>query len=138
MELRYENGWTGNSWVFDRMNQVMQEVTQAERRINPPVDVVEEKDSYRLFFEMPGLKNDAFDVRVEHGVLIVAAERKQPERNEGSRVHMSERNYGTIRRTFELPEDASTDGIHASYKDGILEITVDKRPESKPVKIQVN
>jgi len=138
MELRYENGWTGNGWLFDRMNGVMQEMTRTPRRIAAPVDVVEEKDGYHFYFEMPGLKSDAFDVRVEHGSLIVTAERKQPERANDARVHVAERGYGTFRRAFELPEDASPDRVNAAYKDGVLEITVEKRPESKPVKIQVN
>jgi HSP20 family protein len=43
-----------------------------------------------------------------------------------------------IRRTFQLPNDASHDRIHANYKDGVLEVTVEKRPEAKPVKIQIN
>jgi HSP20 family protein len=139
MELRYENGLTGNGWVFDRMNGFVQEMTRATpKRIVPPVDVVEEQDRYHFCFEMPGLKNDSFDVRVEHGTLIVVAERKQPEWANDARVHIAERGYGTWRRSFELPEDASADKVHAAYKDGVLEITVEKRPESKPVKIQVN
>lgn len=138
MELRYENGWTGNGWLFDRMNGVAQEMAASPRRITPPADVVEEKDGYHFHFEMPGLKSDACDVRVEHGSLIVTAERKQPEWPSDARVHVAERGYGTLRRAFELPEDASPDRVHAAYKDGVLEITVEKRPESKPVKIQVN
>jgi HSP20 family protein len=139
MELRYENGWTGNGWPFGRMNRMfLHDLAQTPRRITPLVDVVEEKDTYHFYFEMPGFKNDAFDVRVEQSTLIIAAERKQPEWPSDARVHVTERSYGTLRRAFELPEDASPDRINASYKDGVLEVTVEKRPESKPVKIQVN
>lgn len=138
MEFRYENGLTGNRWFFDRMNGMLQEMTRTSRRITPPVDVVEEKDAYHFYFEMPGLKHNAFDVRVEQGSLIIAAERKQPEWPSDARVHVTERAYGTLRRAFELPEDASADRVHAAYKDGVLEVTVEKRPEAKPVKIQVN
>jgi len=138
MELRYENGWAGSGRLFDRMNGMLQEMTRTPRRITPPADVVEDKDAYHFYFEMPGLKNDSFDVRVEQGSLIIAAERKQPEWTRDARVHLVERGYGTLRRAFELPEDASPDRVHAAYKDGVLEVTVEKRPESKPVKIQVN
>jgi HSP20 family protein len=51
---------------------------------------------------------------------------------------MAERGYGTIRRTFELPNDASYDNIQAGYKDGVLEVTVAKKPEAKSTKIVVN
>ena len=53
-------------------------------------------------------------------------------------MHFAERGYGALRRVFELPKDASHDNIRAGYKDGVLDVTIDKRPESKPVKIQIN
>ena len=49
-----------------------------------------------------------------------------------------ERSYGTIRRAFTMPDDASADGIKATYRDGVLEVTVAKKPESKPTRIKVN
>jgi HSP20 family protein len=106
--------------------------------VRPPVDVIENNDRYQFYFDMSGLKNDSVDVRVDDGVLTVSAERKRPEWPKEASVHYSERHYGTIRRTFELPKDASQEHIHASYQDGVLEVTVEKRPESKPVKIQIN
>ena len=138
MELRCENGWTGNRWLLNRMNGLLSEINPAPRRVTPAADVVEEKDAYHFYFEAPGMTNDSFNVRVENGALIVEGERKRPEWSEETRVHVAERNYGTIRRAFTLPEDAGADKVHAAYKDGVLEITVEKRPESKPVKIQVN
>jgi HSP20 family protein len=72
------------------------------------------------------------------GRLTVEAERKQPEREKDTEVHLSERSYGTMRRAFTLPEDASADGIKATYRDGVLEVTVAKKPEAKPTRIKVN
>ena len=138
MELRCENGWTGNRWLLNRMNGLLTEMNGAPRRLTPAADVVEAKDAYHFYFEAPGMKSDTFDVRVENGALIVEGERKRPEWSEETRVHVAERNYGTIRRAFTLPEDAGADKVHAAYKDGVLEITVEKRPDAKPVKIQVN
>jgi HSP20 family protein len=137
MELNV-NGWTHNGWLFDRMNGMMRDFNAGAKRIMPATDVVEKKDAYHFYLEMPGLKSDAFDVRVENGALIITAERKRPEWADDVQVHVSERNYGTARRAFELPEDASTEKVQASYRDGVLEVTVEKRPEAKPVKIQVN
>jgi len=140
MEVRYENGWNGNRWVFDRMNQLMKDFTPAApaRHLRPAVDVVEDKDAYRFYFEVPGLNNESIDVRVENGNLTLVAERKRPEWSKETAVHVSERGYGSIRRSFTLPEDAASDRINANYKDGVLEVKVEKRPEAKPVKIQVN
>jgi HSP20 family protein len=119
------------------MNGLFREVNGASV-VRPPVDVVEDKDVYHFYFEMPGLNSESVDVRVDNGVLTVSAERKRPDWSKDSEIHLAERGYGLIRRAFELPEDASADKIHASYRDGVLELTIEKRPESKPVKIQIN
>lgn len=88
---------------------------------------------------MPGLKKESLEARVEDGRPLVNAERKRPEwPQQQTDVHISERGYGMIRRAFELPKDASHDKVGASYQDGVLEVTVAKRPESKPLKILIN
>ena len=140
MEIRYESSFPNNGWLIDRMNGLFKDFQPQVRRpgIRPAVDVVEDKDSYHFYFDMPGLKNDSVDLRVEDGTLTVTAERKRPDWAKDTAVHFSERDYGTIRRSFELPKDASHDLIHASYKDGVLEVTVEKRAEARPVKIQIN
>jgi HSP20 family protein len=104
----------------------------------PPVDVTEDKDAYHFYFEMPGLTSKSIDARFEDGQLMVEAERARPEWPQETRVRVAERGYGKIQRAFELPNDASHDRIEASYKDGVLEVTVEKKPESKPAKIVIN
>jgi HSP20 family protein len=140
MDIRYESAFPNNGWLFDRMNGLFKDFQPQVQRANirPAVDVVEDKDGYHFYFDMPGLKNDSVDLRVEDGTLMMTAERKRPEWPKDSAVHFSERHYGSIRRSFELPKDASHDRINASYKDGVLEVTVEKRPDARPVKIQVN
>lgn len=66
------------------------------------------------------------------------SKRQRPELPQETEVHIAERSYGAIRRAFELPKDASREKIDATYKDGVLELTVEKRPESKSSKIQIN
>jgi HSP20 family protein len=120
------------------MNQFARESDNAPRHLRPAVDVVEDKDAYHFYFEMPGLKTDSIDVQVENGTMTVAAERKRPEWPKESEVRVSERHYGSFRRSFQLPEDASHENVRASYRDGVLDVTVGKRPEAKPVKIAIN
>jgi HSP20 family protein len=139
MEVRFENGWTGRGWVFDpRTLAWFRESDATIRNMVPAVDVIEDKDGYHFYFEMPGLTNESINARVENGRLLVAAERKRPEWPQETEVHIAERSYGTIDRSFELPNDASRDGIEASYKDGVLGVTVAKKPESKSAKILIN
>ena len=139
MEVRLENGWNGHNWMADRMNGWLREVNDnTPRHLAPRADVTEDRDAYHFHVEMPGLKSDEIEVRVEDGTLMITAERKRAEYPEGTEVHRTERHYGSIRRAFVLPKDASHDQIHASYTDGVLQLKVEKRPESKPVKIQIN
>jgi HSP20 family protein len=139
MELRFENGWAGRGWGFDpRTLGWFREADATARHMVPLVDVVEDKDAYHFYFEMPGLKIESIDARVEDGRLLVAAERPRPEWSQETNVRVAERGYGKIYRAFELPNDASHDKIAASYKDGVLEVTLEKKPESKSAKIVIN
>jgi len=105
--------------------------------MHPRADVIEDKDAYHFYFDMPGLKGESFDVQLENDQLTIAAERQRTEWPRETESHIAERGYGPLRRAFKLPLNASRDGIRASYTDGVLELTVDKRPESKRVKVQV-
>jgi HSP20 family protein len=139
MEVRFESGWAGRGWVLDpRVLGLFRQSDATARHMVPLVDVTEDKDAYHFYFEMPGLRNESIDVSVENGGLLIAAERKQPEWPQETEVHIAERGYGTIRRALELPNDASHEKIRAAYKDGVLEVTVEKKAESKSAKIQVN
>jgi HSP20 family protein len=138
MEVMFESRWPGYGWLFDGANGFFKELPVAVKHMVPPVDVTEDKDAYHFYFDMPGLKSETLDARIEGGWLTIAAERKRSERSNETEIHMAECCYGTIRRTFELPNDARHDNIQAGYKDGVLEVTVEKKPEAKSTKILVN
>jgi HSP20 family protein len=139
MEVRFQNGWARRGWAFDpRALGLFGESDATARHMEPSVDVVEEKDAYHFYFDMPGLTNESIDARVEDGQLMVAAERKRPEWPQETKVRVAERGYGKIHRAFELPDDASRDRIAARYREGVLEVTVEKKPESKSAKIVIN
>lgn len=104
----------------------------------PAADVWETGSAYRIDLEIPSVPADAIDVAVEDGVLIMSGERSRVERAEGERNHRLERRAGRFSRRFELPEDADADAISARVADGVLEVTVGKRAESKPRRIEVN
>ena len=139
MELVFENGWTGNESLIGRLNSFKRDMDEATGgHIVPRADVIEDQDAYHFYFEMPGLKAGSLDVQVQNDRLTVAGERQRPERPHETAVHIAERTYGAMRRELKLPLNARHDGIRAVYADGVLELTVEKRPESKPVKVQIN
>jgi HSP20 family protein len=139
MELRLNNAWAHRGWLFDpRVQGLFWEFDATNKHMVPLVDVIEDKDAYHFYFEMPGLERESLDARVEGGRLLITAERKRPEWPQEIEVHIAERSYGAIRRAFELPKDASHDKVEAGYKNGVLEVTVEKKPESKSAKILIN
>lgn len=142
MEVRLPNTGYGTDGWFSRPLISWKEFSRefdsrAAQQIVPAMDVIEDAEGYHFYFEMPGLKSDVVQARVEDRRLVVEAERQRPEWAKGTQVHVSERSYGTIRRSLRIPEDASQDGVKASYRDGVLEIVIPKKLESRPFKIKV-
>ncbi len=142
MEVRLLNSeFMPEGWVSRQLASFWNDFNRvhngAERDSAPAADVVEDAEGYHFHFEMPGLKANSLEVKVEDGSLTIEAERARPSWPEGSQVHLAERSYGRIGRSFRMPEDANQEGIDASYRDGILVVNVPKKPESKPRKIAV-
>ena len=104
---------------------------------SPAVEVSENETQYSISAELPQISREDVKVVVENDSLIISGERKQPEAAEGTKVHRSERRYGTFRRTFNLPEDADADAVNASFKDGVLTVTIAKSEAKKPKNIEV-
>ena len=103
----------------------------------PAVDVLENKDSYLIRAELPGMKREDIKVEVKDGTLVLSAERKSEKPAEGVEYRHVERVDIKFWRSFSLPETVKHDGIEATYKDGVLEIRVPKAEEAKPRQIEV-
>ncbi|MBN2798021.1 MAG: Hsp20/alpha crystallin family protein [Deltaproteobacteria bacterium] len=93
------------------------------RGFSPAADVILTSASWLIQVELPGLKRDQVDVRIEGQRLIIRGT-KPLIRPEGSRVRSQERGGGAFSREFELPPDADTDQVRAVLRDGVLEVTV--------------
>ncbi len=136
MELvRIENGFAPNGWLRGAFSDFFTDSGLALAA--PAADVVEDEQGYHFYLEVPGFTKDSINVRADGDRLVIEAERKRPQLTDGAEVLMAERRFGRIYRAFALPEDASRDNIRASYKEGVLEVTVGKRPEAKAVKVKV-
>jgi HSP20 family protein len=104
----------------------------------PAVDVRETTDSYVFRVDVPGVKDDDIDISVTGNRLIISGEREEEKRNEGDRYHAYESWYGSFSRSFTLPEGADPENVRADIKNGVLNITVPKRPEVQPRRISVS
>jgi len=103
----------------------------------PVADIWETSEAYRIDLEIPSVPAEAVDVAVDEGVLVIAGERARAARTEGERNHRLERRAGQFSRRFRLPEDADADGISARMVNGVLEVSIARREENKPRRIEV-
>ena len=143
MQVRLlSNEFGPNGWLSKPMAEFWKEFSRdfdraPQRHVLPQADAVEDAEAFHFYFEMPGLKRDSIEVNVDDGRLVIEAERGRPEWAEGAKVHLAERFCGSLRRTLTMPEDANEEGIQAAYRDGVLEVTIPKKPETKPRKIKI-
>ena len=103
----------------------------------PPVDVFERNDHLVIRAEIPGVNKEDMDVRIENGVLTLRGERKQDSEITAENAHRMERVYGTFGRSFSLPTTVDAAKVAATYKDGILEVTVPKIEAAKHREIEI-
>jgi HSP20 family protein len=103
---------------------------------NPPVDVLEENDRIVVKLEVAGVDEKDLHVTFEDGLLTITGER-QFEKKEDRNYHRIERAYGSFTRSFTLPRTVDPSQISASYRNGVLEIEVPKKEESRPKQIEI-
>ena len=104
----------------------------------PLVDISETEDAIEVMAEVPGMKKEDIKISIQDNVLTLKGEKKQEEKEtRGKNFHRVERSYGFFERSFSLPVSLKTDKIKASYKEGILTITLPKSEEAKPKGISI-
>ncbi|XP_031094048.1 18.8 kDa class II heat shock protein [Ipomoea triloba] len=113
-------------------------VLDAKAMAATPADVKEYPNSYVFIVDMPGVKAAEIKVQVEDdNVLVVSGERKrkrEKDEKDGVKYLRMERRVGKFMRKFVLPENANVEAINAVYKDGVLQVTVEKLPPPEPKK----
>lgn len=105
----------------------------------PAVDVVEnDQHALVLSAELPGVKKEDIELKVENNTLTIRGERKRAFETKEDGYHRVERAYGAFARSFTLPQTVSAEGITADFKDGVLNVTLPAREEAKPRQVTIN
>ncbi|MEO5376988.1 MAG: Hsp20/alpha crystallin family protein [Magnetococcus sp. DMHC-6] len=121
--------------IFDRDMEVSTgQMTQWPMR----VDIREDVNQIVLKADVPGMDQKNISVNVDNGYLTISGERKFEDEARRENYHRIERAYGHFSRSFQLPNSTDTNNISATYKNGVLEITLPKREEAKPRAIKVH
>ena len=103
----------------------------------PSLDVREDEHAITVDLEMPGMKKEDFNLSIENDNLTIAGERKSEASDTQGESFRSERIFGKFTRSLTLPVAVETDKVTASYKDGILRVSLPKAEIAKPKKIEV-
>ncbi|MDF1578138.1 MAG: Hsp20/alpha crystallin family protein [Desulfurivibrionaceae bacterium] len=103
----------------------------------PRVDISENDKEFVINAEIPDIKKEDVKVNVENGVLTLRGERKQEKEEKDKKFHRIERFYGSFCRSFTLPDNVDEAKIDATFKDGMLKLTIPKIESKKPKAIEV-
>jgi HSP20 family protein len=106
----------------------------------PPVDIRETEQELIVKADVPDMKFEDIDVRLENGTLTLRGERKFDQEKDSGGWHRVERSYGSFERVFTLPDTINAEAVKAEYKNGVLTVTLPKKEVARPrqVKVQVS
>ncbi len=103
----------------------------------PSLDVAETKNELVVKAEVPGMDPKDIDISLSDGVLTIRGEKRQEKEEKEADYHVVERSYGSFMRSVQLPTEVQSDKISASYKNGILRITLPKSEEAKKKEVKI-
>lgn len=103
----------------------------------PSLDVSETKNNYIVNAEIPGIDPKEVEISLNDNILTIKGEKKQEKEEENENYHVIERSYGSFTRSLRLPGQIQGDKVKATYKNGILKITLPKTEEAKKKEIKV-
>jgi HSP20 family protein len=96
--------------------------------LHPSVDISENKKGYTIRVEIPGVEKDDVKLTIEDDTLFITGEKRQEKEDNDGGYHCVERSYGTFQRMISLPADADQDKLEAKFRNGVLTITLPRKP----------
>jgi HSP20 family protein len=97
----------------------------------PAVDIAETEKAYEITAELPGIDQKNVEVNVANGGITIKGEKKEETEEKKKDYYVSERRYGSFQRYFGLPDGVDADKIEATFKDGVLKVTLPKTAEAQ-------
>jgi len=99
--------------------------------VTPAMDIVEKDKAFEVTAELPGLDAKDIDVQLASGMLTIKGEKREEKEEKTKDRYVSERRYGSFRRTLQVPGGVDAEKIEASFKGGVLTVTLPKSPEAQ-------
>jgi HSP20 family protein len=132
----------GVTSLQDQINRLFNETLDRSEGANltawaPAVDIYETEHNLVVKADLPDIKPEELDIRVENNILTIRGERKFEKKVEENNYLRVERAYGSFSRSFSLANTVNTEAIQADYQNGVLTLSIPKREEAKPKQIKV-
>ena len=96
----------------------------------PAVDITEKEKEYEVTAELPGMDESNIEVKLSNGTLTIKGEKNEEKEEKKKDYYLSERRFGSFQRSFQVPEGVDADKIEASFKKGLLTVTLPKSAEA--------
>jgi HSP20 family protein len=133
--------WKEFSTLSNRLNRLLDTPSNDQNDYlgnwSPVVDIYDKGGEVVIHAELPGMKKEDIDIRVENNVLTIRGKKERKEEVKEDGYFRSERAYGAFSRSFSLPTSVDVKKIAAEYKDGVLTLSLPKADEAKPRQIEV-
>ncbi|GIU74482.1 MAG: heat-shock protein Hsp20 [Bryobacteraceae bacterium] len=120
----------------DMVNRFFSEPVSA-RPWYPAVDIAENENEIVLTADIPGVKMEDIELKIENGTLTISGSREFKKEEKEGGYHRIERSYGSFHRAFTLPDTVDTDKIEATYEDGVLKVVLPKKEVAKPKTVKI-
>jgi len=106
-------------------------------RLAPPFEIRETKEAYEFCADLPGVSEEDVEISMTGNRLIISGKREAETSEASDTYFTTERTYGSFVRAFTLPDASDMDRVSASLADGVLSVTVPRKPEARPTRIEV-
>jgi HSP20 family protein len=133
MDRLFDQFWRGFGSPTSRRGLEAEPFWRAEGGFGlsvPAVDVAEDDKAYHITAELPGLSDKDIEVNLSGDVLTISGEKRDEREEKEKSYHFSERRYGSFRRSFALPQGVDRDKVEATFKNGVLSLTLPKTPDA--------
>ena len=142
--MRSLTSFRGVNTLQDQINRLFNDTFERDSEESnlttwaPAVDIYETEHELVVKADLPDIKPEELDIRVENNILTIRGERKFEKKVNEENYLRVERSYGSFSRSFSLANTVNPEGIKADYQNGVLTLNIPKREEAKPKQIKVN
>ena len=130
--------WTPRSNIMNDFDKIFNNLLDKDYSLqhskpwNPSVDIEENETSFSLTADLPGMSKNDVSIELLDGVLTIKGERSELKQDEDDYFVIKERNSGSFCRSFKLPENVKEENIKASFKNGVLSMSIPKEEVVEP------